>query len=62
MLVGAKRPEQIQEHLGAAGVTFSDDELARIETILHDTPATLYDDHGRNYLSDSKGFMISVKG
>ena len=62
VLVGAKQPEQIREHLGVAGVTFSDDELARIETILHDTPAVLYDDYGRNYLSDSKGFMISTKG
>ena len=62
VLVGAKRPDQIHEHLGAAGVTFSDDELARIESILQDTPATLYDDYGRNYLSDSRGFMIAGKG
>ena len=62
VLVGAKRAEQLHEHLGAVGVTFSDDELARIETILHDTPAVLYDDYGRNYLSDNKGFMISKKG
>ncbi len=62
VLVGAKCPDQIHEHLGAAGVTFSDDELARIESILQDTPATLYDDYGRNYLSDSRGFMIAGKG
>ena len=43
VLVGAKSPEQVREHLGAADVTFSDDELARIETILADTPGELYD-------------------
>lgn len=38
VLVGAKHPAQVEEHVGAAGVTFSDDELARIEAILTDTP------------------------
>lgn len=38
VLVGAKNPSQVEEHLGAVGVTFSDDELARIEDILKDTP------------------------
>ena len=42
VLVGAKNPEQVREHLGAADVTFSADELARIETILEDTPGALY--------------------
>lgn len=34
VLVGAKTPEQVQEHLGAVGVAFTDDELARIDEIL----------------------------
>jgi myo-inositol catabolism protein IolS len=34
VLVGAKNPVQVEEHLGAVGVTFSDGELARIEEIL----------------------------
>jgi aryl-alcohol dehydrogenase-like predicted oxidoreductase len=34
VLVGARNPAQVQEHLGAAGITFSDDELTRIEEIL----------------------------
>ena len=62
VLVGAKHPDQVQEHLGAAGVTFTDDELDRIDTILENTPATLYDDYGKNYLSNSRGFMIAHKG
>jgi aryl-alcohol dehydrogenase-like predicted oxidoreductase len=37
-LVGAKNPSQVEEQLGAVGVTFSDEELARIETILAGTP------------------------
>ncbi len=37
-LVGARNPDQIVEHVGAVGVTFSDDELARIDTILEDAP------------------------
>jgi aryl-alcohol dehydrogenase-like predicted oxidoreductase len=38
VLVGAKNPTQVQDHLGALGVTFSDDELARIERILATAP------------------------
>jgi aryl-alcohol dehydrogenase-like predicted oxidoreductase len=34
VLVGAKSPEQVEEHLGAVGVRFSDDELEHIEAIL----------------------------
>ncbi len=37
-LVGAKNPQQVEEHLGAVGVTFSDDELARIDAILTAAP------------------------
>ena len=37
-LVGARNPEQVQEHLGAVGVEFSADELARIDAILQDAP------------------------
>ena len=62
VLVGAKRPEQIHEHLGAAEIMFSDDELARIETLLQDTPGTMYDDYGRTYFSDSRGFLIVCRG
>ena len=62
VLVGAKRPEQIREHLAAAEITFSDDELARIETVLQDTPGMLYDDYGKSFLSDSRGFMILSRG
>ena len=62
VLVGAKHPDQVQEHLGAAGVTFTDDELDRIDSILENTPAALYDDYGKNYLSNSRGFMIAHKG
>jgi aryl-alcohol dehydrogenase-like predicted oxidoreductase len=39
VLVGGKTPEQVEEHGGAAGVTFSEDELARIEEILASAPA-----------------------
>ena len=39
VLVGAKNPSQVKDHLGAVGVTFSDDELERIEGIL--TPVRL---------------------
>lgn len=39
VLVGAKTPVQVQEHVGAVGLTFSDDELARIEEILTQNPA-----------------------
>jgi len=38
VLVGAKNPEQLQEHLGAVGVTFSEEELDRIDDILADAP------------------------
>ena len=38
VLVGAKDPQQVQEHLGAVGVTFSPEELAQIDTILADAP------------------------
>ena len=38
VLVGAKDPDQVKEHVGAADVEFADDELERIEKILQDTP------------------------
>ena len=38
VLVGAKNSDQVREHVGAADVEFSDDELERIEKILQDTP------------------------
>lgn len=38
VLVGAKNLAQVEEHLSAVGVTFSDDELARIEDILQAAP------------------------
>lgn len=38
VLVGAKSPAQVEEHLGAVGVRFSDDELGRIESLLADVP------------------------
>ena len=38
VLVGAKDPDQVREHVGAADVEFADDELERIEEILQDTP------------------------
>ena len=38
VLVGAKNAGQIAGQLGAVGVTFRDDELARIDAILADTP------------------------
>ncbi len=38
VLVGAKSPAQIEDHPGAVGVTFSADELARIEDILARAP------------------------
>jgi len=34
VLVGAKSPSQIEEHLGAVGISFSDDELRHIEDLL----------------------------
>lgn len=38
VLVGAKNPEQVQDHLGAVGVVFADDELARIGELLRAAP------------------------
>jgi aryl-alcohol dehydrogenase-like predicted oxidoreductase len=38
VLVGAKNPDQVQEHLGAVGVEFTAEELARIDEILQDAP------------------------
>lgn len=38
VLVGAKNPEQVKDHLAAANITFSDDELQHIDTLLQDTP------------------------
>jgi aryl-alcohol dehydrogenase-like predicted oxidoreductase len=38
VLVGAKSPAQLEGHLGAVGVTFSEDELQHIEEILADAP------------------------
>ena len=38
VLVGAKNSDQVKEHVGAADVEFSDDELKRIEKILQDAP------------------------
>jgi aryl-alcohol dehydrogenase-like predicted oxidoreductase len=34
VLVGAKNPEQVKEHIGAVGWTLTDDELQKIEEIL----------------------------
>ena len=38
VLVGAKSPEQVREHLGAAEVSFDSGELDRIDAILRDSP------------------------
>ena len=38
VLVGAKNPDQVKDHVGAADITFTDDEQQRIETILQNTP------------------------
>jgi aryl-alcohol dehydrogenase-like predicted oxidoreductase len=38
VLVGAKSAQQVAEYTGAVGVSFTAEELARIETILQDTP------------------------
>lgn len=40
VLVGAKSPQQVAEYPAAAGVTFSAEELARIETILAGVPGS----------------------
>jgi aryl-alcohol dehydrogenase-like predicted oxidoreductase len=37
-LVGAKNPQQVAEYAGAVGVTFTPEELARIDAILEDAP------------------------
>ncbi len=37
-LIGAKNVAQVEEHAGAAGITFSEDELGHIEEILSDKP------------------------
>ena len=39
VLVGAKNSDQVKEHVGAADVAFSDDELVRIERVLQGTPS-----------------------
>lgn len=38
VLVGAKSPAQVEEHLGAVGVSFSDDELRHIDDVLTGAP------------------------
>lgn len=38
VLVGAKNSDQVKEHVGAADVEFSDDELERVERILQGAP------------------------
>jgi len=38
VLVGAKSPQQVAEYSGAVGVTFTPEELARIEMILQEVP------------------------
>ena len=39
VLVGARTPAQVEEHVGGVGVTFSADELDRIAEILAEAPA-----------------------
>jgi aryl-alcohol dehydrogenase-like predicted oxidoreductase len=39
VLVGAKDPEQVREHISAAAVKFTPDEMARIEQILAGAPS-----------------------
>ena len=41
-LVGAKNPAQVEEQLGAVGVTFTDEELALIDSIVADAPHLPY--------------------
>ena len=38
VLVGAKSAEQVREHLPAATVEFTEDELSRIDAILEEAP------------------------
>lgn len=38
VLVGAKNPQQVVEHLGGLGVQFTESELIHIDSILEDTP------------------------
>lgn len=38
VLVGAKNPNQVKDHLHATNITFSDDELQHIDTLLQNTP------------------------
>ena len=38
VLVGAKNPAQVEEQLGGVGVSFGDDELARMDEILATAP------------------------
>ena len=38
VLVGAKNPQQVQDHLGAVGITFSDEEIARIDALSAQAP------------------------
>ena len=38
VLVGAKNPDQVREHIVAATIVFSNDELEMIDTILRSTP------------------------
>ncbi len=38
VLVGAKNPQQVVEHLGALGVKFTEGDLRRIDSILADAP------------------------
>lgn len=44
VLVGAKNPEQVHDHLRAAEVVLTDEELDRIEIILQNTPGHWYDE------------------
>ena len=39
-IIGASRPEQVQDNAGAAGVTLSPDTLAAIDEALGDVPVT----------------------
>jgi aryl-alcohol dehydrogenase-like predicted oxidoreductase len=39
VLVGARSPRQLEDHLGAVGVRFSEEEIQRIDQIATDVPA-----------------------